>query len=68
MSDRLKGGFIDAHHPPMCGRRHLAVALSAPALAADEATILGSVPGLSFPFFVHMMKRSRTKRQAGRQR
>src|SRR5258707_4711205 len=34
----------------------LAMALSAPALAADKPTILVSVPGLTFPFFVHMMK------------
>lgn len=34
----------------------LAMALSAPALAADKPTILVSVPGLTFPFFVHMME------------
>src|ERR1700735_617967 len=34
----------------------LAMALPAPALAADKPTILVSVPGLTFPFFVHMMK------------
>ena len=33
----------------------LAMALSAPAFAADKPTILVSVPGLNFPFFVHMM-------------
>src|SRR5271156_2139691 len=34
----------------------LALALSAPAFAEDKPTILVSVPGLTFPFFVHMMK------------
>ena len=34
----------------------LAMAFSVPALADDKPTILVSVPGLSFPFFVHMMK------------
>ena len=34
----------------------LAMALSAPAFAADKPTILVSVPGLTFPFFVHMME------------
>jgi inositol transport system substrate-binding protein len=34
----------------------LAIALSAPAFAADKPTILVSVPGLTFPFFVHMME------------
>src|ERR1700731_3976409 len=34
----------------------LPMALSAPALAADKPTILVSVPGLTFPFFVHMME------------
>ncbi len=34
----------------------LAMALAAPAFAADKPTILVSVPGLTFPFFVHMMK------------
>jgi ribose transport system substrate-binding protein/inositol transport system substrate-binding protein len=34
----------------------LALALAAPAFAADKPTILISVPGLGFPFFVHMMK------------
>src|SRR5580700_5048914 len=34
----------------------LALALSAPAFAADKPTILVSVPGLTFPFFVHMME------------
>ena len=33
----------------------LAMALAAPAFADDKPTILVSVPGLSFPFFVHMM-------------
>ena len=33
----------------------LAAALSAPAFAADKPTILASVPGMTFPFFVHMM-------------
>ena len=31
------------------------MALAAPAFAADKPTILVSVPGLTFPFFVHMM-------------
>ena len=34
----------------------LAATLSIPAFAADKPIILASVPGLSFPFFVHMMK------------
>ncbi len=34
----------------------LAMALAAPAFADDKPTILVSVPGLSFPFFVHMLK------------
>ena len=34
----------------------LAMALAAPAFADDKPTILLSVPGMSFPFFVHMMK------------
>ena len=34
----------------------LAMALSAPAFAADKPLILLSVPGMNFPFFVHMMK------------
>ena len=34
----------------------LALALAAPAFADDKPTILISVPGLNFPFFVHMMK------------
>lgn len=34
----------------------VAVALAAPTFAADKPTILVSVPGLTFPFFVHMMK------------
>ena len=33
----------------------MAAALSTPAFAADKPTILASVPGLTFPFFVHMM-------------
>jgi len=34
----------------------LALALAAPAFADDQPSILVSVPGLNFPFFVHMMK------------
>src|ERR1700723_4302051 len=34
----------------------MAMALATPAFAADKDTILASVPGLTFPFFVHMMK------------
>jgi ribose transport system substrate-binding protein/inositol transport system substrate-binding protein len=34
----------------------LAIALATPAFADDKPTILASVPGLTFPFFVHMMK------------
>jgi len=34
----------------------LALALAAPAFADDKPSILVSVPGLNFPFFVHMMK------------
>jgi ABC-type sugar transport system substrate-binding protein len=34
----------------------LAMALAAPAFADDKPMILVSVPGLNFPFFVHMMK------------
>ena len=34
----------------------LAMALAAPAFADDKPTILLSVPAMSFPFFVHMMK------------
>ncbi len=33
----------------------LATALATPAFAEDKPTILASVPGLTFPFFVHMM-------------
>jgi ribose transport system substrate-binding protein/inositol transport system substrate-binding protein len=33
----------------------LAAALAAPAFADDKPAILASVPGLTFPFFVHMM-------------
>ena len=33
----------------------MAMALAAPAFAQDKPTILVSVPGLTFPFFVHMM-------------
>ncbi|MBB5753520.1 ABC-type sugar transport system substrate-binding protein [Prosthecomicrobium pneumaticum] len=33
----------------------LAFASQAPAMAQDKVTILASVPGLTFPFFVHMM-------------
>lgn len=34
----------------------LAMTLAAPAFAADKPLILISVPGMNFPFFVHMMK------------
>jgi ABC-type sugar transport system substrate-binding protein len=34
----------------------MAAVLASPTLAADKPTILVSVPGLTFPFFVHMMK------------
>jgi ribose transport system substrate-binding protein/inositol transport system substrate-binding protein len=34
----------------------MAVALATPAFAADKDTILASVPSLTFPFFVHMVK------------
>ncbi len=34
----------------------MAMALAAPAFADDKPLILVSVPGLGFPFFVHMMK------------
>src|SRR5271166_817752 len=34
----------------------LAMALTAPAFAEDKPLILVSVPGMNFPFFVHMMK------------
>jgi inositol transport system substrate-binding protein len=34
----------------------LAIALSAPAFADDKPLILLSIPGMNFPFFVHMMK------------
>jgi inositol transport system substrate-binding protein len=34
----------------------LAIALLAPAFADDKPLILLSVPGMNFPFFVHMMK------------
>lgn len=34
----------------------MAVVLATPTFAADKPTILVSVPGLTFPFFVHMMK------------
>jgi ABC-type sugar transport system substrate-binding protein len=33
----------------------LAMALSAPAFAADKPLILLSIPAMNFPFFVHMM-------------
>ena len=33
----------------------MAIALAAPAFADDKPMILLSVPGLNFPFFVHMM-------------
>ena len=41
----------------------LAMALSAPAFAADKPTILVSVPGLTFPFFVHMMEAFKAETQ-----
>lgn len=34
----------------------MAAVLATPSFAADKPTILVSVPGLTFPFFVHMMK------------
>ena len=34
----------------------MAIALATPAFAADKETILASVPSLTFPFFVHMVK------------
>ncbi len=34
----------------------MALALAAPAFADEKPTILASVPGMNFPFFVHMMK------------
>ncbi len=34
----------------------MALAVATPGFAADKPTILASVPGLTFPFFVHMMK------------
>ncbi len=34
----------------------MAATLAIPAFADDKPTILASVPGLTFPFFVHMMK------------
>ena len=34
----------------------MAAVLAVPAFAEDKPTILASVPGLTFPFFVHMMK------------
>ncbi len=34
----------------------LALAIATPAFADDKPAILASVPGLTFPFFVHMMK------------
>lgn len=34
----------------------MAAVLATPTFAADKPTILVSVPGLTFPFFVHMMK------------
>jgi inositol transport system substrate-binding protein len=34
----------------------MALAIATPAFADDKPTILASVPGLTFPFFVHMMK------------
>jgi hypothetical protein len=33
----------------------MAMALAEPAFADDQPTILVSLPGLTFPFFVHMM-------------
>ena len=39
----------------------LAIGLAAPAFADDKPTILPSVPAMSFPFFVHMMKASRPR-------
>src|SRR6202046_4585016 len=41
---------------PLVTASLLAMALSAPAFAEDKPTILVSVPGLTFPFFVHMME------------
>src|ERR1700735_3835352 len=41
---------------PLLTASLLALALSAPAFAQDKPTILVSVPGLTFPFFVHMME------------
>lgn len=34
----------------------MALTIAVPAFADDKPTILASVPGLTFPFFVHMMK------------
>jgi ribose transport system substrate-binding protein/inositol transport system substrate-binding protein len=34
----------------------MALAVATPGFAADKPAILASVPGLTFPFFVHMMK------------
>jgi inositol transport system substrate-binding protein len=41
-----------------------ALVVAAPAAFAQELTILGSVPSLSFPFFVHMLNQIKAEAQA----
>ena len=42
-----------------------ALAVGAPAaFAQDKLTILGSVPSLSFPFFVHMLNQIKVEAEA----
>lgn len=41
-----------------------ALAIGAPAAFAQDVTILGSVPSLSFPFFVHMLNQIKVEAEA----
>jgi inositol transport system substrate-binding protein len=41
-----------------------ALAIAAPAAFAQDITILGSVPSLSFPFFVHMLNQIKVEAEA----
>ncbi len=48
----------------LAGAMGLALATSAPAQSDKELTIMASVPGLSFPFFVHMMNQMKAEAEA----
>ncbi|RKH75098.1 twin-arginine translocation signal domain-containing protein, partial [Corallococcus praedator] len=41
-----------------------ALAIASPALAQEGITILGSVPSLGFPFFVHMLNQIKVEAEA----